>query len=425
MKKYSDMIPERLINRIFEAASIQRWNDHVRPVELTELDKQAHKMVIAWVLAKYQQESWQIDWTRLMEAGLFEFLHRVVLTDIKPPVFHYLMKKAGRQLNAYVLSELEDDLSGIKSPGSGRPLHELMSRYLFEPDYSRKERYILNASHYLATKWEFELVYHAYPNMYGIQETKQEIEDKIEDYYQLTGVQKILLGGKSHHFIDLVSQLRFQKRWSKTPRIPQTSVLGHMLVVAQLTYLMLAAGLGPRGEKRLYNDFFSALIHDLPEVYTRDIISPVKREVKGLDQVILEYERRKLEDKILPLLPDSWHGQIVYFLDNQFCDRYQKGGRTLLKQTSGESGSEGTDSPEALRFDPAEFEQDRFNPVDGRLIKIADELAAFWEAGLSIAHGIRSPNLKNALEKLHRKHKDDPQAAPLFDKAVFERMAAF
>ncbi len=413
------MIPERLINRIFEAASIQRWNDHVRPVELTELDKQAHKMVIAWVLAKYQQESWQIDWIRLMEAGIFEFLHRVVLTDIKPPVFHYLMKKAGEQLNTYVLSELEQDLSGIRSPSDGRPLHELMSAYLFDPEYSKRERYILNASHYLATKWEFELVYHAYPGMYGINETKQEIEDKIEDYYQLTGVQKILLGGKSHHFIDLVSQLRFQKRWSKTPRIPQTSVLGHMLVVAQLTYLMLAAGMGPAGTKRLYNDFFSALIHDLPEVYTRDIISPVKREVKGLDQVILEYERRKLEDKILPLLPDAWHGELVYFLEDQFEDRYLRDGRIVCRGNRSGSRTEEED------FREDEFRQDQFNPVDGRLIKMADELAAFWEAGLSIAHGIRSPNLKNAIKKLQDKHRGDDAAKRLFDSEIFERIAGF
>ena len=45
------MIRKGLVERFYEAASIQRWNDHVRPVELTELDKQAHKMVIAYVIA--------------------------------------------------------------------------------------------------------------------------------------------------------------------------------------------------------------------------------------------------------------------------------------------------------------------------------------------------------------------------------------
>ena len=401
------MISERLINRIFEAASIQRWNDHIRPVELTELDKQAHKMIIAWMLAKHQEESWEIDWTRLMEAGLFEFLHRVVLTDIKPPVFHYLMKKAGPQLNTYVLSELEEELSPICSPGNGRPLYELMEEYLFNPEYSKKERYILNAAHYLATKWEFEMVYHAYPNMYGIQETKQEIDDKIEDYYQLIGVQKILLGGKSHHFIDLISQLRFQKRWSRTPRIPHTTVLGHMLVVALLTYLSLAHLAIRPGPIRLYNDFYTALIHDLPEVYTRDIISPIKHEVEGLDQVILEYEKRKLEDKILPLLPDEWHKEMVYFLYDQFEDRYVQDGKVVICKGGGI---------------PQDKQADDYMPVDGRLIKVADDLSAFWEAGLSIAHGIKSPNLRDALDRLENKYQNNKEIAPLFNRNLFERI---
>ena len=45
----------KLVERFTKAASMQRWNDHIRPVELTELDKQAHKMVIAYVLAKLKK----------------------------------------------------------------------------------------------------------------------------------------------------------------------------------------------------------------------------------------------------------------------------------------------------------------------------------------------------------------------------------
>lgn len=47
------MIRKALISSIYEAASIQRWNDHIRPsIGFSELDKQAHKMVYAYILAK-------------------------------------------------------------------------------------------------------------------------------------------------------------------------------------------------------------------------------------------------------------------------------------------------------------------------------------------------------------------------------------
>ncbi len=400
------MINGRLISRVFEAASIQRWNDHVRPVELTELDKQAHKMLIAYVLGRFQEQVRPVNWTRLIEGGFFELIQRIVLTDLKPPVFHYLMKKAGPSLNRYVLSQVEDDLGDLKSLESGRPLVQEMENFLEDKWDGKAERRILNAAHYLATKWEFELVYHAYPRMYGIDETKKEIEDKIEDYFELVGVQKILLGGKSHHFIDLCSQLRFQKRWSRTPRIPQTSVLGHMLVVSVLVYLLMGKLIKRPCRQRVYNNFFSALLHDLPEVYTRDIISPIKRQVPGLDAVIEEYERKKIEEKVLPLLPESWHKELTYFLENQFKDRIMENG-----------------APRMVAEIKEGFNSDDFSPLDGSIVKIADELAAFWEAGLSLAHGIRSPNLMEAVANLQEKYGKNKRLSCLFTQSCFHETA--
>ena len=45
-----------LIYKLFDAANMHRWNDHLRPIDLTEIDKQAHKAAIAWVLGKYEEQ---------------------------------------------------------------------------------------------------------------------------------------------------------------------------------------------------------------------------------------------------------------------------------------------------------------------------------------------------------------------------------
>ena len=50
------MITKDLILRIFSAANILRWNDHIRPFDFFELDKQAHKMIIAYIVAKFEEE---------------------------------------------------------------------------------------------------------------------------------------------------------------------------------------------------------------------------------------------------------------------------------------------------------------------------------------------------------------------------------
>ena len=57
------MITKQLIERIYSAATILRWNDHIRPFDFFEIDKQSHKMIIAYMIAKFdEQENKKIDW---------------------------------------------------------------------------------------------------------------------------------------------------------------------------------------------------------------------------------------------------------------------------------------------------------------------------------------------------------------------------
>ena len=59
------MIRKSLLLRIFDAAYIQRWNDRVRPVDFVEIDKQAHKMVIAYFLGKFEEETAGFSWLEI------------------------------------------------------------------------------------------------------------------------------------------------------------------------------------------------------------------------------------------------------------------------------------------------------------------------------------------------------------------------
>jgi len=376
------MIGKGIIERFYEAASIQRWNDHVRPVELTELDKQAHKMLIAFVLAKYEisERNVNIDWISLIEGGLFEFLHRLILTDIKPPVFHRMMARKGKELNEWVLEQLGPDVAAIKGDFAVRFREYLLG----DPEYHKIEKKILRAAHYLATNWEFKIIYTMNPFIYGIERTKEEIENEIEDYFDLVGVQKISLGKKSFGFIDLCGQLRFQQRWAQSPRLPKTSVLGHMLIVAMLSYLCSLEI--DACDRRIYNNYFGGLFHDLPEVLTRDIVSPIKSSIEGLQDLIKEYEGIQVEERILPLLPPTWHNEMRFFVEDEFENKVLKEGKII----------KGLSNEEITR----EYNQDRFSPLDGKIIKVCDHLAAFIEASLSIKYGVKSSHLEEGKRRL-------------------------
>jgi len=378
------VIRKELLEVLYEAASIQRWNDHIRPEHFTELDKQAHKMVYAYVLGKIEEADHQtaIDWHRLIEGGLFEFLHRIVLTDIKPPVYYKLMAEKGEQLNRWVLERLEE-----KVPELRINLLDTMERYFSTPERASLEKRILKASHYLATNWEFKIIYRLNEGLYGLDETKASIENQIEEHYDLAGVQKLALGKKTSNFLDLVGQLRFQQRWAQSPRVPKTSVMGHMLLVAMMSYLCsIELNACP---KRIYNNYFAGLFHDLPEVLTRDIVSPVKRSVEGIEDIIREIEHRQLEERIFPLLPNEWHSELRYFTEDEFASKITKDGQVRYV------GSEMINE---------HYNKDCFNPLDGEIIKACDQLAAYIETFLSISHGIKSSHLEEGNRQLYARY---------------------
>ncbi len=369
---------------------MQRWNDQIRPIEFTELDKQAHKMIIAWLLGRIEEEVFQkkVDWVYLVEGGLFEYLQRMVLTDIKPPVFHKLVenREIKNKLDVYVLAKMRQDLSSL--PGN---FFERFREYLFE-EKPRYEQRIIRAAHYFATHWEFQIIDSASPRLYGLDETKHAIESEIVHYYEIECVKQMV---QYRDFVDLCGQLRFQRRWGQSERIPRTSVLGHMLLVAMLGYFSLLQW--SPCPKRVYNDFFAGLFHDLPEVLTRDIISPVKRAMGELERVLKDYEEAQLQEKILPLLPPFCADEITLFSRGGFENSLQVEGRLVREADNPSIVSDGIITPV--------FNKDPYSPLDGVLLKICDDLAAYVEASLSISYGIRSEQLEEGRRHLYDKYR--------------------
>ena len=393
------MIRKSILERIYQGAHIQRWNDHIRPKGFTELDKQSQKMIIAYILGSYEEQDKNIsvDWRKLIEGGIFEYLHRIILTDIKPPVYHKLMNERGREINKWVYEQLGDDLQSIKGD-----FFDKFKEYFDNPLYAALEKKILKASHYLSTNWEFKIIYPMNSVIYGIEETKKAIENELEEHYDLAGVQKIKLGNKTSDLIDLIGQLRFQQRWAQSPRVPETSVMGHMLIVAIMSYLCSLEI--EACNQRLCNNYFTALFHDIPEVLTRDIISPVKRSVDGLDDIIKEIEKKQMDEKFFPLLPENWHEKMRFYIEDEFAGKIVDNGQ-LLNVTSDEINEK--------------YNFDKYNPVDGQIIKGCDHLAAFIEARISISHGITSVHLDKGSESIGLDYKNKNIAgidfAQLFD----------
>lgn len=378
------MIKKELIELIFKSFSIERWNDKLRPTPLIQIDKHSHKMIIAFVLAKYEEDKGaKIDWQAIIKGGIYEFIRRIIISDIQSPVFRELSKNAKlvQKLNAMIFNEVENS---IDNP----IIKEEFRNYLLDENYIPElENRILNAAHRYSTYWEFQIIRDANPNGYQIRDIEVELGKDLYSFSDLIGISKLLKKQNIKNFVDLCGELRYQVRWGHLPRIPKTSVLGHVMLVATLSYFV-SKELNNPANKRIYNNFFGGLFHDLPEALTRDIIKPVKMSVPGMQEEIRRIEKQLTESEIYPNLEPNWLDEIRFFTQSEFSTKILDGKIVL---------------PDELN---TIYNEDKFNPYDGNILKGIDDFAAFLEAWSSIEYGIKSKEIEQAKESIRLMYMD-------------------
>ena len=373
---------KKLALKIFEGFSIQRWNDLIRPFDLVEMDKAAEKMVLAYIIGKYEENKGNyIDWKWMIYASLFDLLRKISLCDIKAPVQQMLRRQFPNEymhLNEWVLNQYKQIM----------PDEELFSEFTIYvgrqsgsfkiPEELKTSMDVYRAAHKYSTMRELEML--AVVNeKERLKNVRNELEAEIQPYLYLEGLQKLVTHQKAFDFILKIEQLRFQTRWNQTPRIPATSVLGHCFFVAIMTLLLGLESNPGMCDRRVINNYFSALFHDLPESVTRDIISPVKTATDDLPNIVKKIEDEIVNKELVPLMEPFFEDELIYYTSDEFTDRIlDKKGKIIHV------------SWEDLN---TKYNEEGYQPIDGRLVRICDHLSALMEADISIKHGITSDHL--------------------------------
>ena len=377
---------KNLILKIFEGFSIQRWNDLIRPFELVEMDKAGEKMVLSYIIGKFEENKGEkIDWHWMIYASLFDLLRKIALCDIKAPVQQMLKKEFPEEylrLNEWVLNQYSNLMD--------EKLFSEFSDYVYSksgtktiPDDLKKTVRVYEAAHKFATIRELEMI-SVVNEKERLADIKTELEEQIQPYLEFEGLQKLITHQKAFKFLLKIEQLRFQTRWNQTPRIPATSVLGHCFYVAIMTLLLGRESNPKMCRQRVINNFFSALFHDLPESVTRDIISPVKQATDDLPNIVKKIENEIVSKELVPLMENFFVNQIIYYTSDEFSNRIQNEMGIIQKVSYDELNEK--------------YNDEKFQPIDGKLVRICDHLSALMEASISINHGITSEHLEVGLE---------------------------
>lgn len=403
------MLTKKLVLKLFEAFSIERWNDFIRPFEMIEMDKSAEKMVLAYIIGKFEEnQGKKINWDWMIYASFFDLLKKIALCDIKSPVQRKIKNdypEEYKKLNEWVVSQYKDIIEDAE-------LYEMFCDYITQQDLEkiqnpeekeiiqRTER-VLRAAHKFSAMREFQML-SVVNEPYRTKDIEKQLNQDIESFLDLRGLQLLLTKQRPYEFLLMVEQLRFQTRWNQTPRVPKTSVLGHSYFVAILTLILGRQPNLKMCPNRRYNNFFSALFHDLPEAVTRDILSPVKQATDELPSIVKNIEDEIVRKELLPLMEDFYRDELMYFTNDEFENRI------IIPQLNQEDDktSKYDYTLERVSFEDLneKFNEDKYCPIDGKLVRLADHISAFVEADSSIKFGITSAHLVQGRENIKKSY---------------------
>ena len=386
------MVNSQFILKIFEGFSIQRWNDLVRPFEIVEMDKAAEKMIAAYIIGKFEENAGRkLNWEWMIYSSLFYLLKKISLCDIKSPVQQMIRQRYPdeyQKINGWIFSQYKDIVGDEE-------LLSMFSDYCagkqkLKDDETILAERVLQAAHRFSSLRELQMI-EPVNEKERITKIKEELLCEVEKYTDLAGMRCLLdRNSRAFLFIMKIEQLRFQTRWNQTPRVPKTSVLGHCFFVAVLSLLLLRDSGVKFCKKRLFNDFFSALFHDLPESVTRDIISPVKQATTELPGIVKQIEDEIVHAELVPLMESFYVDEILYFTSNEFQNRI------LISELDGGKTSQNVSFEELQE----NYNSDVYSPVDGKIVRLADHLSALIEAASSIKYGITSRQLTSGRDNI-------------------------
>lgn len=285
------------INEVFKRLNIlRRWTSLTTDGKYNELAKQALNCITAYMLASFVEAQGNIiNWERFPKIALYRAFQKVYVYFDTPEhiieeicVIGNINKDSFNVATKEIIQELtSEEFSDFLSEGIGT-----------------NEMEIYRAATKIATLVELE---ENSPLMKDIGEYRNkfaEIQHSLEKFFHITGVLEFSDPSSELFKILLkISKLRNQNRWAVQPYLINCSVLGHLFDTAVLAYFIGLEHFN-WSEKTASKMFFMGIFHDLAEVWTSDVPSPIKDRIPGFRAATEKYEMQVLNKNLYRKVPE-------------------------------------------------------------------------------------------------------------------------
>lgn len=285
------------VNEVFKRLNIlRRWTSITTDDKYNELAKQALNCITAFMLAsEYEKQGNIVNWERFPKIAIYRAFQKVyVYFDTPEHIIDEICALGNINRDCFnmatkeIIQELtNDEFSDFISEGIGTT-----------------EMEIYRAATKIATLIELEENSPLMKNNGEYRDKYSEIENSLRNFSHISGVSDFSdPTGEIFKLLLKISKLRNQNRWAVQPYSINCSVLGHLFDTGVLAYFI---GLEhfEWNEKISTKMFFMGIFHDLAEVWTSDVPSPIKDRIPGFRAATEKYESMVLNKNLYSRVPE-------------------------------------------------------------------------------------------------------------------------
>ncbi|PNR92867.1 HD family hydrolase [Petrotoga sp. 9PWA.NaAc.5.4] len=331
--------------------TVFRWNNNPSLIRFTEADNIYNTLLLSLFI--FSDDS-KVKVVKILQNKIYETIPKIVLSDISLTTKNKIEEKGKDIWNKTVEKAFQE----VESKLDKKITERMFNKHTFDESTENKIKLI----NLLVTRKEAEINERVFPEYYKEPKMKNEMKAK-----------RIILSNKHQiellceELLNISTRLVTMTRWNKNHRNIKTSVSSHSFFVFLISYLL--ALISNLETEIIYDVMAASILHDLPEAFTGDVISPTKRKVKGLEEIINEIEKEFVHE---------W-----------------------------------SDSKSILKEKVDKFEKYIFNPFKntyGKYVKTADLLAALIECSLEISTGNQNSYFLKTFDSIKR---ETLQVSPL------------
>lgn len=331
--------------------TMYRWNNVPTLVRTSEAEN-------AFVSAQYcllMSELSKIEKIRIDEAELYKRLAlkelpKCLLSDISVDTKVLIKSLSPHKWNA-VFCEAVGEVARLL-PGNTR---EEFSRAMADSKDDSLEGELILTGDLLSARLEAEIHSRYFPDFFS--KPLADLNGRLTKRKEFEPYRLLADSSWTSSYARALVVLLRAVRWNRLNRNIPTTVAAHSFYVTMTSYILGRMEVESGSKISPVEAVKRALLHDIPESMTGDIITPTKKKVPGFEEVISQVEERMVEENLLSGVPAQ-----------------------LVKELK----------PRML---------DPFSSPEGELVRGADQFAASVECLMEIRSGNTQPAFREALAR--------------------------